>query len=313
MSAKSPSWISQYIDADELKRLLSTLLVFIGAIVIFALFAGIVVPGLRNANEPADAGPVTPVVGESGWLDPAEFPPMKGYDVPPVDPKTLIEPSPALLARGKEIYGKSCVQCHGESGRGDGPSASSQNPRPRNFTVAEGWKNGFGLSGIAKTLENGIPGSGMQSFLDLPVKDRMAAAHHVQSLGSFPHADDAAALEALSKKIATGGERVPNRIPATLAAARIIAEFKEVPPLDPPAAGDAGPGAGAFRKAIADPARAALALAAAPSWRKGPEDLARAAAIGAPGNGFAVAAATLSLEEWRALHDRLSKGIGGSR
>ncbi len=41
------------------------------------------------------------------------------------------------LASGKKIYGARCVWCHGESGRGDGRSAESMYPRPRDFVAAE--------------------------------------------------------------------------------------------------------------------------------------------------------------------------------
>src|SRR5438552_3698102 len=36
--------------------------------------------------------------------------------------------------RGKAVYDAHCVQCHGTSGRGDGPAAAFVNPRPRNFS-----------------------------------------------------------------------------------------------------------------------------------------------------------------------------------
>lgn len=39
--------------------------------------------------------------------------------------------------RGKAVYDKHCVECHGASGRGDGASASFLVPRPRDFTKAK--------------------------------------------------------------------------------------------------------------------------------------------------------------------------------
>ncbi len=89
--------IEKYVNAEELKRLLSVLVVILGCLIIAGLFASIVVPGLRNANRPATPAPVAPVVGESGWLNPEEFPSQKGSVIPPVDPKTLIEPSKELI------------------------------------------------------------------------------------------------------------------------------------------------------------------------------------------------------------------------
>ncbi len=179
--------IEQYVNAEELKRLLSSLLVFMGALVIAGLFASIVVPGLRNANKPPAPMPVNPAVGEPGWLDPAEFPPRRGRVIPPVDARTLIAYSPALIEKGSELFRQNCVQCHGELGHGDGPAASTLNPRPRNFTSPDGWKNGTDLPAIFHTLSSGIPGSGMASFDYFSKADRMALAHYVQALGTFPH------------------------------------------------------------------------------------------------------------------------------
>ncbi len=82
--------IEKYVNAEELRRLVSTLVFVLGCLVIGGLFASIVVPGLRNANQPETPTAVTPVVGESGWLDPTEFPPQRGAIITPVDPKALM-------------------------------------------------------------------------------------------------------------------------------------------------------------------------------------------------------------------------------
>jgi cbb3-type cytochrome c oxidase subunit III len=39
--------------------------------------------------------------------------------------------------RGKAVYDAHCVECHGASGKGDGPSASYLVPRPRDFTTGK--------------------------------------------------------------------------------------------------------------------------------------------------------------------------------
>src|SRR5436305_2258080 len=36
--------------------------------------------------------------------------------------------------RGKAVYDARCIECHGASGKGDGPSSSYLTPRPRDFT-----------------------------------------------------------------------------------------------------------------------------------------------------------------------------------
>ena len=49
--------------------------------------------------------------------------------------RTLAQP--AAASRGKQIYDAHCVECHGPSGKGDGPAAHLMTPRPRDFTSAK--------------------------------------------------------------------------------------------------------------------------------------------------------------------------------
>ncbi|SVE61425.1 uncharacterized protein METZ01_LOCUS514279, partial [marine metagenome] len=45
--------------------------------------------------------------------------------------------TPEVLHMGRTAYRKYCVQCHGYSGKGDGTSATSFDPPPRDYTDAE--------------------------------------------------------------------------------------------------------------------------------------------------------------------------------
>lgn len=302
--------IERYVSPEELRKLLSALAVVAGAILLFALFDFIVVPGLRNANKP-EAGPaVSPPQGETGWLDVTEYPPAKGYDVPPVDPKTVLAASPETLARGKALFAANCTACHGEAGKGDGPGGKGLNPPPRNFTSPDKWVNGSQLAGIYKTLGEGIKGSSMAAFDTLPARDRMAVAHYVQSLGAFPHGDTEASLQALGKQFASKGERVPNKIPVSTAMRKLEVEYASPPPLPVPVAPVTPEGA-LLRRIVTDRNRAARTLAGTPFWREDLAALERAAAEGAPGNGFAVEAATLGPDEWKAVQALLSRLVPG--
>lgn len=90
--------------------------------------------------------------------------------------------TPELVAHGKELFAVQCTSCHGVGGAGDGPAATALTPRPRNFLVAEGWKNGRKPTGVFKTLKEGLPPSAMASYLTLPSDDRWALTHYVLSL-----------------------------------------------------------------------------------------------------------------------------------
>ena len=299
--------IEKYVDAQELKRLLSVLVVIIGCLFIAALFASIVVPGLRNANRPATPTAVAPVAGETGWLNPEEFPPQKGGVIPPVDPKTLLEPSATLLDRGKTEFENNCTQCHGTLGQGDGPAAATMNPKPRNLTSSEGWTNGFDAPGIFKTLTEGVKGTSMASFDYLSKLDRMALMHYVQSLGKFNHkSKNPEAMEALAKELGSAGETIPNKIPVSMAMAKVEKEYIEVPPLAIPRA-DQSPAAQILLRVVQNPARAGRFLALSSSWRTSYQALAKDVVLNMPGNGFSVASATLNESEWRELYTELVK------
>jgi mono/diheme cytochrome c family protein len=299
--------IDKYVNAEELKRLLSTLIVILTALAIPGLFALIVVPGLRNANEPRAQTPVIPVLGEPGWLDPAEFPPERGREIPPVDPKALIASSPELIAKGKDLFEKNCISCHGSAGHGDGPAAGTMDPRPRNFTSPDGWTNGFDLPAIYRTISTGVQNTSMSPFDYLSKQNRMALAHYVQSFGAFAHGTGSTgAMEALSKELAAPGGKTPNKIPVSMAMAKLEQEFTAAPLIEV-SSDDHSAGAEVLRKAVTDPARAAQTLADTSSWRKGPKELAGSILPDIPGNGFSVNCATLNVGEWELLQEELLK------
>jgi mono/diheme cytochrome c family protein len=48
--------------------------------------------------------------------------------------KNPVPATPDSIAAGKQVYIAQCVKCHGDAGKGDGPSASSLTPRPRDLS-----------------------------------------------------------------------------------------------------------------------------------------------------------------------------------
>jgi len=133
--------------------------------------------------------------------------------------KKAWEPRAELVAHGKELYALNCASCHGAGGAGDGAAAAALNPKPRNFTAGDGWKNGRKPSQVFKTLKEGL--GGMPAFASLPADDRWALAHFVVSLGPKPLPTDGAADLAkagvdTTKGDAAGGGDAPT-IPVSIA------------------------------------------------------------------------------------------------
>lgn len=128
----------------------------------------------------------------------------------PASKPTLIKPwvaKPELVEAGKVLFQQQCVTCHGAQGHGDGVAGASLNPKPRNFTQLEGWKNGRKPSQIFKTLKEGIAGGGMASFATLSSDDRWRLVNYVSSLGPSQETDtdEDLAKVGLDPKSDTGG------------------------------------------------------------------------------------------------------------
>jgi hypothetical protein len=58
----------------------------------------------------------------------------------PEEAKSRLNPlpfSPVAIATARAIYLDKCIQCHGETGKGDGPDATMYYPSPASFTDAK--------------------------------------------------------------------------------------------------------------------------------------------------------------------------------
>ena len=84
--------------------------------------------------------------------------------------RALTSPLPAsteIQAKGKVLYeGKgTCMNCHGQSGAGDGPLAASLNPTPRNFHHHGFWRHRT-EGEVFWVIKYGVPGTAMIGFGD---------------------------------------------------------------------------------------------------------------------------------------------------
>ena len=64
---------------------------------------------------------------------------------------------------GTRIYTERCSACHGEHGRGDGPTAPALQPPPRDFGNAEFWKT-RSPADLRAVVKGGKPGTMMPPF-----------------------------------------------------------------------------------------------------------------------------------------------------
>ena len=106
-------------------------------------------------------------------------------------PKEVVA-SKESLARGKEMFEAiECNKCHGNAGRGDGPSAPELKDdwgnavRPANLTKSWTFRGGGSTRGVATRLTTGLMGTPMPSFIDSVEKpeDVWHVANYVKSLG----------------------------------------------------------------------------------------------------------------------------------
>jgi len=134
--------------------------------------------------------------------------------LPPVDVMKVSRPTPDLIAKGKDLFRANCSSCHGDNGEGDGSAGVMLNPKPRNFHSLAGWTNGPKISQIYKTLQDGVPGTGMASFSYMPPLDRFALIHYVQSFATGQPTDTPQELEALETTYQLSkGVNTPGQIP----------------------------------------------------------------------------------------------------
>jgi cytochrome c oxidase cbb3-type subunit I/II len=118
------------------------------------------------------------------WREEKPEPPL-GLPTPP--PATA-----ALLARGKDLYQKAkCWECHGDTGKGDGPSANQLTDdfdlpiRPADFTKGQ-FKGGSHVTDIFRTMTLGLDGTPMPSFADSMNDDeRWAISYFVLSFSAW--------------------------------------------------------------------------------------------------------------------------------
>lgn len=104
---------------------------------------------------------------------------LAAYPVP-VAPKAAPD-----LARGGALFKENCAACHGLAGDGKGPDAAKLSTSPIAFTDT-GRARKRSLAALEQVVSQGIDGTAMQSFADLPVQDRWSLAFYAGHFAFFP-------------------------------------------------------------------------------------------------------------------------------
>jgi len=107
------------------------------------------------------------------------------YVAPPEPPLTV-----ASIKHGQELFQKlECWKCHGQEGRGDGPSASTltdsndQPIRPYNFAAGSRFKCGTTNGDVWKIFMTGLDGTPMPSFADvIKPEEAWDLVHYLRTL-----------------------------------------------------------------------------------------------------------------------------------
>ena len=99
---------------------------------------------------------------------------------------TTDEPPGTLLERGRVIYTRYCIGCHGEKGDGEGPAAARLLVPPRDFTAGifkfRSTRNGqLPLEDdLFRTITHGVKRTSMSGFPLVPARDRRAVIEYLK-------------------------------------------------------------------------------------------------------------------------------------
>ena len=126
-------------------------------------------PDMAMESEPAARAtpPTAPIVMTGGYSDTA----------PVLHPASGPGDLQEEVSRGATLFAANCDSCHGSAGRGDGRASASLLPKPSNLTSAR-----FTDERLSSVLWNGVAGSAMPPWRQLPTEDLRALVAYIHSL-----------------------------------------------------------------------------------------------------------------------------------
>ena len=97
--------------------------------------------------------------------------------------------------KGAEVFVRNCAGCHGREGLGNGPAAVALTPAPRNLATAL-----FADRSLSQSLWNGVSGSSMPSWSELPSGDLLGLVAFLKTIAPTEPPPDLTASEGASAK-----------------------------------------------------------------------------------------------------------------
>jgi len=98
-----------------------------------------------------------------------------------------LEVSADVLNIGQKLFNRYCASCHGYEGGGDGPSARSLDPKPRDFRAAQFLYSAAGEGSLPtdaelkSTIQNGVVKRGMPAWKGMNTVDLDALVSYIKT------------------------------------------------------------------------------------------------------------------------------------
>lgn len=200
-----------------------------------ALAVAMAASGCRQAAPPefSSSGQVVELSPEQQALVKAALVQHAGT---PANPKMVGQPdfNARRLKQGAKVYALRCVQCHGESGDGNGLAAKHLQPRPRDYRrgIFKFTSTAYGgrprREDLVRTIRRGVVGTSMPSFALMPQEELEPLVDYVLAL---THRGE---LEVLLASEAEGADELPDELVNDLVAAIVeqwnVAESQTILP-----------------------------------------------------------------------------------
>lgn len=231
-----------------------------------------------------------------------------------VNLKSFAESTPAIIETGQKLFQNACASCHGAEGKGDGIAGAALNPKPRNFHLADGWKNGRKATELYNTLQKGILATGMPGFDYLTPSDNIAIIQFIKTLMPNPPQDTPEDIANLDNMYSlSAGTNIPGTVPVAsaekLVQSEYLAKLQKINLVLANLKSEKGQGSGVeiFFSVTTDQQKALTTLMNSSSWQVGEKEFLAVVTDNLSTNGFSGKVFSLSSSEISELFSLLKR------